>query len=110
MCQTLHDVFQKALIVEEDLISVGQSRTHSRVGSYQRDRCYLVHCNIRHHIGIHQEFEALGEDAHELHHDDRCLSIRLLIEDHNNSRNNDRNNNSLGLFSRTYQGSKLVGR
>jgi hypothetical protein len=42
--QTLHDIVQKALIAEEELISGGQRRTPTRLAG----RCHLVRNNIRH--------------------------------------------------------------
>jgi hypothetical protein len=97
MPQTLHDVVQKALIAEEELISKGV-----RAG-LQRDqwgRCHLVHNNIRHQLDIHQDIVASREDPLSLHLDDQRLNNRLLTEDHNTNNNVDRNN-SLGLFNRT---------
>jgi hypothetical protein len=106
MPQTLHDVIQKALIAEEELISGGQSRTPARD---QQGRCHLVHSSIRHQPDIRQDIVASRGDPLSLHLDDRRLSSGHLIGDHNINNNVDRNNNSLGLFSRTDQDSRPVG-
>jgi hypothetical protein len=73
-------------------------------------RCHLVRSSIRHQLDIHQDIVASREDPLSLHLDDQRLSSRLLTEDHNINNNVDRSNNNLGLFSRTDQGSRLVGR
>jgi hypothetical protein len=55
MPQTLHDVVQKALIAEEELISGGQSRTPARPAGQVSSG---VHSNIRHQLDIHQDIVA----------------------------------------------------
>jgi hypothetical protein len=76
----------------------------------QQGRCHLVCNNIRHQPDIHQDIMASRGDPLSLHLDDQCLSSGHLIGDHNINNNVDRNNNSLGLFSRTNQDSRPVGR
>jgi hypothetical protein len=76
----------------------------------QQGRCHLVCNNIRHQLDIHQDIVASREDPLSLHLVTKCLNSGLLTEDHNTNNNVDRNNNSLGLFSRTDQGSRPVGR
>jgi len=51
---------------------------------------------------------ASREDQLSLHLNDQFLRRKLLTEDHNTRTNVDRNSSSLGLFSRTNQGSMLV--
>jgi hypothetical protein len=76
----------------------------------QQGRCHLVHNSIRHQPDIRQGIVASRGDPLSLHLGDRCLSSGHLIGDHNINNNVDRNNNSLGLFSRTDQDSRPVGR
>jgi hypothetical protein len=81
MPQTLHDAIQKALIVEEELISRGQTRTPSRptgkgfVGTLQHQT------PMRHTSGI----VASRGDPHSLHLDDCRLSSGYLTKDHSSS-------------------------
>jgi hypothetical protein len=105
MPQTLHDVIQKALIAEEELIS----GVRAGLQRDQQGRCHLVHNNIRHQLDIRQDIVASREDPLSLHLGDQCLSSGLLTGDHNISNNVDHNNNSLGLFNRTDQDSRPVG-
>jgi hypothetical protein len=60
MPQTLHDDFQKALIVEEELISRGREKLLQD----RWDKRRLVRNNIKHQLDIHQGVKALKEDPH----------------------------------------------
>jgi hypothetical protein len=106
MPQTLHDVVQKALIAEEELISGGQTRTPSRPAGQGS----LVHRSIRHRRDIRRDIVASRGDPRSLHLDDRHLSSGHLTEDHSSSSSVARSSSSLGLFSRTDQVSRPVGR
>jgi hypothetical protein len=106
MPQTLHDVVQKALIVEKELVSGGQSRTPVRPAGM----CHPVRSSIRHQPDIRQDIVASREDALSLHLGDQHLSSRLLTGDHSISCNVDHNSSNLGLFSRIDQDSRPVGR
>jgi hypothetical protein len=75
----------------------------------QHGRVHLEHYSIRHQRDICQNIVASIGDPLSLHPDDRRLSSRHLIGDHIFSNNVTHNNISLGLFSRTDQGSRLVG-
>jgi hypothetical protein len=78
----------------------------------QRDpqgRVQLVHRSIRHQRDIRRDIVASRGDPLLLHPDDRRLSSGHLIEDHSTSSSVARSSNSLGLFSRTDQGFRLVG-
>jgi hypothetical protein len=74
----------------------------------QQGRFHLEHSNIRHQPDIRRDIVASRGDPLSLHPNDRCLS-RHLIGDHNINSSIARSNNSLGLFSRTDQGSRPVG-
>jgi hypothetical protein len=107
MPQTLHDVVQKALIAEEELISGGQSRTPARPAGQASSGAQQHQTPARHSPGyrgtperIHFHYTSMTNTS----------AAGLLTEDHNTSNNVDRNNNSLGMFSRTDQGSRPVGR
>jgi hypothetical protein len=106
MPQTLHDAIQKALIAEEELISGGQTRTPVRLAG----QVHLEHSNTRHQRDIFQDIMASRGDPLSLHPDDHCLSSGHLIGDHCIRSSVTCSSNSLGLFSRTDQGSRLVGR
>jgi hypothetical protein len=71
MPQTLHDVVQKALIAEEELINGGQRRTPSETSG---TGVICVHNNIRHQLDIHQDIVSSREDPLSLHLDDQCLN------------------------------------
>jgi hypothetical protein len=104
--QTLHAIVQKALIERRSLSAGVIAGLHRD----QRGRCHLVHENIRHQLDIQQNIVDSREHPISLHLGDQCLSSRLLTEDHITNNNVDRKNNSLGLSSRTDQGSRPVGR
>jgi hypothetical protein len=53
MPQTLHDVIQKALITEEELISGGQTRTSARPAGQVSSRCKQHQTPARHMPGYH---------------------------------------------------------
>jgi hypothetical protein len=74
-----------------------------------RDMCHLVCSSIRHQLDIHQDTMASKEDPLSLHLGDQCLSSKILTVDHSTNNNVDRCSSSLGLFSRTDQGSMPVG-
>jgi hypothetical protein len=103
--QTLHDAFYKALIDEEELIHGGQSRTpvrptgHATFGAQQ-------HQTLDKHPSRYQ-FSTIGSMF--MAHGDRRLSRRIPTEDHSTNNNVVCSSNSLGLFRRTDQGSRLVG-
>jgi hypothetical protein len=106
MPQTLHDAVQKALIAEEELISGGQTRTPvetSRAG-------FIWNAAAPDTSETYAGILASRGDPLSLHLDDRCLSSGHLIEDHSTSNSVARSSSSLGLFSRTDQGSRPVGR
>jgi hypothetical protein len=75
----------------------------------QQGRVHLEHHSIRHQRDIRRDIVASRGDPLSLHPDDRRLSSGHLIGDHNISSNVARSSNSLGLFSRTDQGSRPVG-
>ena len=56
MPQTLHDVVQKALIAEEDLISVGQTRTPARPIGQSSSRVPRHQTPTR-HTPVHRGFQ-----------------------------------------------------
>jgi hypothetical protein len=76
----------------------------------QQGRFHLEHSSTRHQRDIRQDIVASRGDPLSLHPDDRHLNSGHLIRDHSISSSVARNSSSLGLFSRTDQGSRLVGR
>jgi hypothetical protein len=107
MPQTLHDVIQKTLIVEEELINRGQRRTPVRLVGKVSSGVQHHHTPARH---TPWDIVASREDPLSLHLDDQHLNSRLLTKDHKYINNNvDCSSNNLGLFSRTDQDSRLVG-
>jgi hypothetical protein len=77
----------------------------------QRDPQGRVHRgrrDIRHQRDIRRDIVASRGDPGSLHLDDRRLSSRQLIEDHNTSSSVARSNSSLVLFSRTDQDFRSV--
>jgi hypothetical protein len=76
----------------------------------QQGRFHLEHSSTRHQRDIRWDIMASRGDPLSLHPDDHRLSSRHLIGDHRISSNVARSSNSLGLFSRTDQGSRPVGR
>jgi hypothetical protein len=79
----------------------------------QRDlqgRVHLVRRSSRHQRDTHRGIVASRGDPLLLHHDDRHLSSGHLTEDHSSSISVARSSSSLGLFSRTDQVSRPVGR
>jgi hypothetical protein len=76
MPQTLHDVIQKALIAEEELISGGQRRTPARPAGQVSSGAQQ---HQTHQPDIRQDIVASREDPLSLHLDDQHLSSRHLI-------------------------------
>jgi hypothetical protein len=76
----------------------------------QQGRCHLVHSSIKHQPDLRQDIMASRGDPLSLHLGDQCLSSGHLIGDHNINSSVDHSSSSLGLFSRTDQDSRLVGR
>jgi hypothetical protein len=105
MPQTLHDVVQKALIAEEELISGGQTRTPVRPAGQGSSGTPQHQTPARRAPDI----AASRGDPRSLHLDSRRLSSGPLIEDHSTSSSIARSSSSLGLFSRTDQGFRPVG-
>jgi hypothetical protein len=97
MPQTLHDAIQKALIAEEELISGGQTRTPARPTG-QVSSGTQQHKTPTRHMSGYRGFQRGS-----------TFSREHLIGDHNISNNIAHSSNSLGLFSRIDQGSRLVG-
>jgi hypothetical protein len=75
----------------------------------QQGRFHLEHSSTRHQRDIRRDIMASRGDPLSLHPDDRRLSSRHLIGDHSISSSTARSSSSLGLFSRTDQGSRPVG-
>jgi hypothetical protein len=105
MPQTLHDVVQKALIAEEELISGGQTRTPARPAGQGSSGTPQHQTPARHTPG----YRGFQRGSTFTTPDDRHLSSGHLIEDHSTSSSVARSSSSLGLFSRTDQGSRPVG-
>jgi hypothetical protein len=76
----------------------------------QQGRFHLEHSSTRHQRDIRRDIVASRGDPLSLHPGDRRLSSGHLIGDHSISSSVARSSNSLGLFSRTDQGSRPVGR
>ena len=76
----------------------------------QQGRVHLKRRSTRHQRDLCWDITASRGDPLSLHLDDRRLSSGHLIEDRNISSSVALNNNSLGLFNRTEQGSRPVGR
>jgi hypothetical protein len=79
----------------------------------QRDlsgRVHLVRHSSKHQRETRRGIMASRGDPLLLHHDDLRLSSRHLTKDHSSSSSVARNNSHLGLFNRTDQVSKPVGR
>jgi hypothetical protein len=74
MPQTLHDVIQKALIAEEDLISGGQSRTPVRPAGQVSSGA----TSIRHQPDICQDIMASRGDPLSLHLSDDASTVDTL--------------------------------
>jgi hypothetical protein len=107
MPQTLHDVVQKALIAEEELISGGQTRTPVRPAGQGSSGNTAASDTSETYAGI----SWLPEGIH-FHYTPTTVAsaARHLIGDHSISNSVARSSSSLGLFSRTDQGSRPVGR
>jgi hypothetical protein len=105
MPQTLHNVVQKALIAEEELIS----GVRPGLQRDQQGRSHLEHNNTKHQRDIHRGIVASRVDPLSLHPGDHRLSSGHLIGDHSINNTVSRSSNSLSLFSSTNQGSRPVG-
>jgi hypothetical protein len=76
----------------------------------QQGRFHLGHSSTRHQRDIHLDIVASRGDPLSLHLDDCHLSSGHLIRDHSTSSSIARSSSRLGLFSKTDQGSRPVGR
>jgi hypothetical protein len=105
MPQTLHYAIQKALIVEEELIR------GSEKDSSETDKVGVIWCATASDTSqTYTQISWLPERIHFNYTSMTGFSNGHLIGDHNINNNVNCSSNSLGLFSRTDQDSRSVGR
>jgi hypothetical protein len=108
MPQTLHDAIQKALIAEEELISGGQTKTPARPAG-QVSSGTQQHQTPARHMSGYRGFQR-GSTFTTPWRPSPQQSVDTLSGTTASIAASPAASNSLGLFSRTDQGSRLVGR